>query len=99
MELRPLSFFRPLLPALVFAAALGAGSPTPVQATEADRRPVAVSPGSATDTLIGDACPTFVWGAVPGARADELVVYRVEDDSEAAKPMLRQRISGGLRAA
>lgn len=55
---------------------------------------VAVSPGSAAGSLIGDSCPTFSWGAVPGAKSYELVVYRVEDDNEEAKPALRQRISG-----
>ena len=56
--------------------------------------PVAVSPGSATGSVISDACPTFSWGAVAAAKFYELVVYRVEEGSEEATPVLRQRISG-----
>jgi len=57
-------------------------------------KPVAVSPGSATGALIGDACPTFSWGGVPEAKSYELVVYRVEEESEEAEPELRENLSG-----
>ena len=47
--------------ALVAQAAVWAAEP-----------PVAVSPGSATGTVVGDACPTFNWGIVEGAKFYEL---------------------------
>ena len=60
----------------------------------ASERPVAVSPGSATRALIGDACPTFSWGEVDGARSYQLVVYQFGEEDEEAQPVLRQRIPG-----
>ena len=60
--------------------------------------PAAVSPGEASKlVLIGDACPTFSWGAVTGAKSYELVVYRigeVSEVSEEAGPALSQHIAG-----
>lgn len=59
-------------------------------------RAVAVSPGSPTGALIGDACPTFSWGAVSGARSYELVVYGLGDGTEGETPVLRQRFAGSV---
>ncbi len=57
--------------------------------------PVAVSPGDASKlALVEGRCPTFSWGEVDGAKSYELVVYRVEQGSEEAEPVLSQRISG-----
>lgn len=64
----------------------------------ANGAPVTVSPGTAAGTLIGDVCPTFIWGAVPEASAYELVVYRVGDQGEEAEPMLSQHIAGSAFA-
>ena len=60
----------------------------------AGSRPVAVSPGSPTGSVIGDACPTFSWGSVNGAKSYELVVYRIGAEGEEAEPVLRQAIAG-----
>ncbi|MCH7667216.1 MAG: hypothetical protein IH936_14960 [Acidobacteria bacterium] len=58
-------------------------------------RPAAVSPGDASKlALIGDACPTFSWGAVAGAKSYELVVYRIGEVSEEAGPVLSRHIAG-----
>ena len=58
-------------------------------------RPVAVSPGNVSKlALIEDRCPTFSWGAVPGAKQFELVVYRIGKEGEEASPVLSKRISG-----
>ncbi len=60
-------------------------------------RPVAVSPGDASKlALIGDACPTFSWGAVEGARFYELVVYRLSEEGEEEEPVLRQTFAGSV---
>jgi hypothetical protein len=56
--------------------------------------PVAVSPGSAIGSVIGDTCPTFSWGAVPGAENYDLVVYRLGSRRAESQPALSQRISG-----
>ncbi len=56
--------------------------------------PVAVSPGNATGTLIGDPCPTFSWGSVAGARSYQLAVYRLSEDGEDMRPVLRETVSG-----
>ena len=60
----------------------------------AGSQPVAVSPGTASGALIGDACPTFSWGAVAEAKSYELVVYRVGEEHEEAEPVLRQSFAG-----
>jgi len=44
--------------------------------------------------VIGDACPTFSWGSVNGAKSYELVVYRIGAEGEEAEPVLRQAIAG-----
>ena len=52
--------------------------------------PVTVSPGDPSEiALIGDACPTFSWSEVEGARHYELVVYRLDEEGEEAEPLLR----------
>lgn len=58
--------------------------------------PVAVSPGDASNlALIEGRCPTFSWGALPGAESYELVVYRGDETrKEASPPVLRQSIAG-----
>ena len=60
----------------------------------AGSKPVAVSPGTPTGSLIGDTCPTFSWGAVAGAKGYELVVYRAEKESDETAPVLRETFSG-----
>lgn len=89
---RHLNVLRPT--ALLVVAAIGTASSTPAQAAQPDARPVAVSPGSGTGSLIGDACPTFSWGAVSGAKSYELVVYRVEDSSQEARSVLERSLPG-----
>ena len=49
--------------------------------------PTAVSPGSATGSLIGETCPTFSWGAMAGAKGYELVVYRLGGQGKEAQPV------------
>jgi len=57
--------------------------------------PVVVSPGnSLAPVLIDSRCPTFSWGAVAGAQAFELVVYRVGEEPRDAEPVLQQRLPG-----
>lgn len=57
--------------------------------------PAAVSPGMAEGvSRVDSACPTFNWAGVAGAGTYELVVYRVGEDGEEAKPALRQRVPG-----
>jgi len=60
----------------------------------ASERPVAVSPGSVTGSLVESRCPTFSWGAVPGAKSYELVVYRLGEKDEEPEPVLRQELPG-----
>ena len=67
-------------------------------ARSADREPVAVSPGSGTGALIGDDCPTFSWGQVEGAEAYELVVYRLGEEGEEARPVMRRAVAGSASA-
>lgn len=62
----------------------------------AAEKPLAVSPGSATGSLIGDACPTFSWGTVPGAQSYALVVYRLDEESEDTKLVLRLTFPGSV---
>ena len=71
---------------LLAATAMAAGS-----------KPVGVSPGDASKlVLIGDACPTFSWGAVEGAVGHELVVYRLGEEPEETTPVLRHGFSGSV---
>jgi hypothetical protein len=66
-------------------------------AESATRTPVAVSPGSASGVALVEArCPTFSWGQVERARAYDLVVYRIGEDGEVARPALRQNLPGSL---
>jgi hypothetical protein len=52
--------------------------------TTAPGSPAAASPGSAAGfTLHSGRCPTFNWGAVPGAERYELVVYQLGDAATA----------------
>ena len=72
--------------ALLIAATSWAGS-----------RPVTVSPGNPQGvSLIEARCPTFSWGAVAGARSYELVVYRIGEEGEEAKPFLREAFAGSV---
>ena len=57
---------------------------------------MAVSPGSATGALIGDACPTISWGSVEGAKSYELAVYRIREAGEEAEVVLRETFAGSV---
>jgi hypothetical protein len=58
-------------------------------------KPVAVSPGDlARSVRIRDGCPTFSWGQVDGANSYELAVYRLAEEDEKARPILRERVVG-----
>jgi hypothetical protein len=70
---------------------LGLISTPPAPASEA---PLAVSPGGATGASIGETCPTFSWGAVPGAKSYELVVYRLGEEYEKEEPVIQQTLPG-----
>jgi hypothetical protein len=57
--------------------------------------PAAVSPGDASKlALIGEPCPTFLWGALAGAEVYELVVYRLGDEGQEATPVLKEKVPG-----
>ena len=59
--------------------------------------PVAVSPGDASKvTMIADACPTFSWSEVEGAKSYELLVYRVGEEGEQAEEVVRQSFPGAV---
>lgn len=62
----------------------------------AGSKPIAVSPGSATGTLIGDGCPTFSWAEVDGAKSYELVVYRIGEKGQEAESVLRPAFAGSV---
>jgi hypothetical protein len=62
----------------------------------AEQRPVAVSPGNATGSLIGSTCPTFSWGEVEGAKSYEVVVYRFVGEAEEPLPVLRGSFAGSV---
>jgi microcystin-dependent protein len=57
---------------------------------------MAVSPGSATSSLIESRCPTFSWSQVEGAGGYELVVYRLGEEGEEPVPELRQTFAGSV---
>jgi hypothetical protein len=57
-------------------------------------KPVAVSPGSPTGSLIGDVCPTFNWGEASGSLSYELVVYRIGAEEGEARPIWQQELPG-----
>jgi hypothetical protein len=66
-------------------------------AQSATRAPVAASPGSASSVALVEArCPTFSWGQVERARAYDLVVYRIGEDRQIARPALRQNLPGSI---
>ena len=58
--------------------------------------PAAVSPGHADHLAqVEVRCPTFNWGAVPGAKAYQLVVYRLEErGGEETQPVVRAVVPG-----
>lgn len=59
--------------------------------------PVTVSPGNPSKLILVEGrCPTFSWGEVEGAKGYELVVYRLGEEGEEAKPALRQRFQGSV---
>jgi hypothetical protein len=55
---------------------------------------VAVSPGSPTGAAIESRCPTFSWDPVERAAAHELVVYKVGEGEQEARPVFKQEIPG-----
>lgn len=60
-------------------------------------QPLTVSPGDTSKlVLIPDACPTFSWGEVEGTESYELVVYRLREEGEEARPAFRQRFLGAV---
>lgn len=73
---------------------------TAAVATASQAGPTAASPGSAAQVVsINDACPTFSWARVNGARGYELVVYAFDEKTgpaslRAAQPSLREEIPG-----
>ncbi len=61
----------------------------------AGQSPVAVSPGDASKLALVEArCPTFSWGEVDGATSYELVVYRLGEEGEEARPVLGETFAG-----
>lgn len=58
--------------------------------------PVAVSPGDEKGALIEGRCPTFSWGEVEGAKSYDLIVYRVGEENEDEKPVLRRSFPGSV---
>ncbi len=60
--------------------------------------PVAVSPGSATGTVIGDACPVFSWTAVAHATTYEVAVYTIEEGASESSVVIQESIPGGALA-
>lgn len=65
---------------LCLAAILVCAGTLLAAATFAGVNPTAISPGSGVGTMVSGACPTFSWGAVPGAESYELVTYQVENE-------------------
>ncbi|HVS63530.1 MAG TPA: DUF1566 domain-containing protein [Thermoanaerobaculia bacterium] len=62
----------------------------------ASEAPDTVSPGDASKLVrIGDACPTFNWSAMEGARSYELVVYRIGDGKVEDRAVLTKILPGG----
>ncbi len=82
------------LVAVLCASALPAAERPPVAAAaEGLARPTGVSPGGLDAFHPGDACPTFSWATVAGARGYELVVYPVAKES--GKPSLEALLPAG----
>ena len=66
-------------------------------AARAAEPPLAVSPGEPSRIARVEArCPTFHWGAVPGATAYELGVYRVHADRDEPTMELTRRLPGSV---
>ena len=82
----------------LFLSALGLDVVATRAAAPGVAGPVAVSPGSSTGTRIADACPTFSWGAVDGARSYELVAYRLPEQGAEARAVLRELVPGSALA-
>ncbi|MDX1501352.1 MAG: hypothetical protein R3325_03240 [Thermoanaerobaculia bacterium] len=71
----------------------------PASAALAGEAPVAATPGEASELArIGDACPTFSWGAIEGASGYELIVYRLGEDSNEPRPVVRRALAGRLQS-
>ena len=84
---------RRLTAVLIGLAAAGAapGTSLPIPAT--------VSPGGTREVMLtADRCPTFSWGAVPGASSYELAVYRVGEDGVELQRVLSQGVSAPARS-
>ncbi len=62
--------------------------------------PAPVSPGGAETMVTADQrCPTFIWGALPGAKRFELAVYAADDAAgSAAEPVLTAELPGSVQA-
>jgi hypothetical protein len=62
------------------------------------QRPVAASPGAVEKVaVIGQTCPTFSWGAAPGAVHYELIVFSLRDEAEEGEevePVIATAIPG-----
>lgn len=59
--------------------------------------PTAVSPGNASKVAVVEGrCPTFTWSQVEGAKSYQLVVYRLGEEGEEAKPVLRETFAGSV---
>lgn len=60
-------------------------------------QPQPVSPGAESRLVsVEIRCPTFSWGMVHGAAGYELVVYRLEDTAQGARPVLREKLLGSV---
>jgi len=67
--------------------------------TLSQETPVAVSPAGNTATTVDQRCPTFIWGAVAGAKSFELTVYAADDVSgPVLEPVLSVSIPGSAQA-
>jgi hypothetical protein len=78
------------LPFLVIALPAAAALPVPQ----------AVSPGAAGIAEVETKCPSFHWSTVEGTRSQELVVYRVDEETsdERLELALRRTFPGGARS-
>jgi hypothetical protein len=70
-----------------------------VGAPLAAEAPLAVSPGDTSKVaFVESRCPTFSWGEFEGARSYELVVYRVDRDSEDTEVILQEIFPGTVHS-
>lgn len=61
--------------------------------------PVAVSPAGPTAITVDQRCPTFIWGAAPGADSFEVAVYAADDvNGPVLDPVLSVSIPGSAQA-